>query len=249
MTILKPYKGDYYLWDYVPSVPATVAFIVLFCVATAAISLRMLRSRTWFCLSFAIGCLPSIYMTLGRIMQTVEGEEHSVIHINWLVKIFVCGDIFSFIIQGGGARMMANNSTVKTREYIVLGGLGLQTLSFGLFFLYAISESRMARSPTRVSLTTLAPWNATLRMLYVHPHSAFRIVEYIQGHDGYSLKHEWTLYAFESAPMFLVTVAFFVFFPSRLVRESAEDTESSGGDVQLNERLTVAKRQVEGMDG
>lgn len=110
----------------------------------------------------------SIYMTLGRIMRTVEGEEHSVIRINWLVKISVCGDIFSFIIQGGGARMMANNSTVKTREYIVLGGLGLRTLSFGLFFLCAIiSESRMARSPTRVSLTTLASWKVTLRMLYV----------------------------------------------------------------------------------
>lgn len=61
-------------------------------------------------------------------------------------------------------------------------------------------------------------------------------MEYIQGHDGYWLKHERTLFVFDNAPMFLVTVAFFDWFPSRLVHKSVEDTKSSGGDVQLNER-------------
>jgi hypothetical protein len=44
----------------------------------------------------------SIYMVFGRIILLVDGEEHSIIKKRWLTKIFVCGDIISFIMQGAG---------------------------------------------------------------------------------------------------------------------------------------------------
>jgi hypothetical protein len=44
----------------------------------------------------------SIYMMLGRIILVTDGESHSVIRKNWLTKIFVAGDVVSFIMQGAG---------------------------------------------------------------------------------------------------------------------------------------------------
>ncbi|KAM0244016.1 hypothetical protein ACHAP5_006680 [Fusarium lateritium] len=44
----------------------------------------------------------SIYMELGRIVLMIEGEARILIPLRWLTKIFVIGDILSFILQGGG---------------------------------------------------------------------------------------------------------------------------------------------------
>lgn len=55
MTKLEPTKGGYYLWQYVPSIAAAVIFLLLFLGMTALISWRMYKTKTWFCLPFAIG--------------------------------------------------------------------------------------------------------------------------------------------------------------------------------------------------
>jgi hypothetical protein len=44
----------------------------------------------------------SIYMTLGRIIVLVNGEKYSIIRVNWLTKIFVAGDVLSFLMQSSG---------------------------------------------------------------------------------------------------------------------------------------------------
>jgi hypothetical protein len=46
----------------------------------------------------------SIYIILGRVILLVDGERYSLIRQRWLTTIFVCGDVFSFLIQGGGKR-------------------------------------------------------------------------------------------------------------------------------------------------
>ncbi|OCL13291.1 RTA1-domain-containing protein, partial [Glonium stellatum] len=43
----------------------------------------------------------SIYMTLGRIILLLDGEKYSVVKKRYLTKIFVAGDIFSFLLQSG----------------------------------------------------------------------------------------------------------------------------------------------------
>jgi len=47
----------------------------------------------------------SIYMILGRIIIITDGERHSPIKSAWLTKIFVVGDVASFILQGAGGLM------------------------------------------------------------------------------------------------------------------------------------------------
>jgi len=174
----------------------------------------------------------SIYMTLGRIMRSVKGEHHSVIRIGWVTKAFVIGDILSFMVQGGSAGLMFNANTVKIGEGVVVGGLFIQAVSFGLFFLTAIIfNMRMNKYPTRASVNLESPWKRTLYMLYIVSvlilaRSIFRIIEYLEGQGGYPLKHEWTLYAFDSLLMFVVTVVFYLQYPSKLPAPPADDNES-----------------------
>lgn len=44
----------------------------------------------------------SIYMMLGRIILVTDGESHSLIPKKWLTKLFVTGDVISFMMQGAG---------------------------------------------------------------------------------------------------------------------------------------------------
>jgi hypothetical protein len=44
----------------------------------------------------------SIYMLLGRLVTLTKGNAMSLVRATWLTKIFVGGDIFSFLLQSGG---------------------------------------------------------------------------------------------------------------------------------------------------
>jgi hypothetical protein len=44
----------------------------------------------------------SIYMELGRIVLMVEGERSLFIRRTWLTKLFVTGDVLSFLMQSSG---------------------------------------------------------------------------------------------------------------------------------------------------
>jgi hypothetical protein len=57
MAVLQTYKGGYYLWNYVPSMPAAVVFIVLFVIMSVLHSWRIFKTGTKFCWPFAIGCI------------------------------------------------------------------------------------------------------------------------------------------------------------------------------------------------
>lgn len=44
----------------------------------------------------------SIYMVLGRIITFVKGEHLSYVPVKWMTKLFVAGDVLSFILQAAG---------------------------------------------------------------------------------------------------------------------------------------------------
>ena len=67
--------------------------------------------------------------------------------------------------------------------------------------------------------------------------SIFRVVEYIQGQNGYSLGHEWTLYVFDAVPMFVVAVAFWFWYPG-FIRPANQDDER----VELENRRDMHER-------
>lgn len=57
MPELKAFRGNYYLWKYVPSLPAAVIFLVLFFLATLFHFWKLYRTKAWFCWAFALGGL------------------------------------------------------------------------------------------------------------------------------------------------------------------------------------------------
>ncbi|KAI1608677.1 RTA1 like protein-domain-containing protein [Exophiala viscosa] len=112
----------------------------------------------------------SIYMTLSRTIVSVDGESHSLIKKRWLTKSFVTGDLLSFFIQLGGGGLMASSkpSTAKTGSHIVLTGLVIQIVLFGLFIAVAVVFNlRLRTRPTNISLACSVPWEKCLRILYI----------------------------------------------------------------------------------
>ncbi|KAJ4211333.1 hypothetical protein NW759_012534 [Fusarium solani] len=157
----------------------------------------------------------TIYMELGRIIAMVDGEGHVKIPLRWLTKIFVIGDVFSFMLQGAGAGLQAGGSleALDNGSKIVVGGLFVQLICFGVFMVMAVSfDLSIRRAPTVRSLGG-APWKKHMMALYIGSvfimvRSVFRAIEYIQGFDGYLLSHEPYMYVFDSVLMFLVMALF-----------------------------------------
>jgi hypothetical protein len=162
----------------------------------------------------------SIYMCLSRIVRGIHGERHSLIKPSRLTKTFVTGDVMSFVVQGGAAGLMVSGNNAKTGEGIVIGGLMIQIIMFGLFAVTAvIFQRRIERSPTTESCSSALPWQKSMRMLYIVSalimiRSVFRVAEYAMGNDGYLLRHEWTLYVFDATLMFIVMVVYYFWYPT-----------------------------------
>jgi hypothetical protein len=158
----------------------------------------------------------SIYIVLGRIILLVDGEQHSLIRQKWLTKIFVTGDVISFLVQAGGGGIQAAGSLelLHTGEKIIVVGLFLQLTFFGFFIVVAgLFHFRFARSYTQLAGAHQLPWRRHMHVLYIASglimiRSVFRVVEYLQGNNGYLLRHEYFLYIFDAVLMLIVMCLF-----------------------------------------
>lgn len=160
----------------------------------------------------------SIYMILGRLILLTGGERYSLVRRTWLTKIFVAGDVFSFMMQSAGGGIMSSGASgMKTGEKIIIGGLFVQILFFGLFFVTAILFQIRGKAYL-ATLGSNVPWKKHLFALYATSililiRSVFRVIEYIQGNAGYLLRHEVFLYVFDAVLMFAVMVILNVSHP------------------------------------
>ncbi|KFA50462.1 hypothetical protein S40293_07904 [Stachybotrys chartarum IBT 40293] len=166
----------------------------------------------------------SIYMILGRIIVLTEGDRLSIIPRKWLTKLFVFGDVLSFLLQGAGGGIMASGSleALHNGERIIISGLVVQIIFFSLFAITAcIFHVRLSHSPTEKVVAFDIPWRKYLHVLYIVSflvivRSMFRLIEYAQGNDGYLISHEIYLYIFDSLLMWLAMMAFAWEHPSEI---------------------------------
>lgn len=119
-------------------------------------------------------------------------------------------------------------------EKIVIAGLALQVATFVVFLIAAGDfHLRMRRRVAMASgPVTDTPWERMLYILYsvsalILLRCVFRLVEYSMGNAAYLIAHEWTLYCFDAALMFLVLVLLLVFEPPRHV------AQDGAGKVQV----------------
>ncbi|KAL6871612.1 RTA1 like domain-containing protein [Trichoderma longibrachiatum] len=156
----------------------------------------------------------SIYMILGRIILLVGGQDHSLIRPQWLTKIFVIGDVVCFLLLSGGSGILAtgssNPSMADAGNNIIIGGLVLQLIWFGIFVVVAaVFHFRLRSVPTVSSQQPECRWQVYLQTLYVASclvivRNLFRVIEYAQGNDGYLLQNEAFIYVFDALPMLVV---------------------------------------------
>ncbi|KAH8805275.1 RTA1 like protein-domain-containing protein [Xylogone sp. PMI_703] len=193
----------------------------------------------------------SIYMVLGRIILLVQGERCSLIRKKWMTKIFVTGDILSFLLQAGGGGIMSSGSlsAMHTGEHIVIVGLFVQFVFFGFFLVVATTfHRRIRKAPTALSSPVSeigTTWEKYLVMLYVVSllimvRSIFRVVEYIGGNDGSIMRHEVFVYVFDATLMVSVMLLFNIRHPGNLTV-----LEKGLGGSELD-RLTFDRGQVQG---
>ncbi|KAF2264596.1 RTA1-domain-containing protein [Lojkania enalia] len=187
----------------------------------------------------------SIYMVLGRIILLTNGEPYSLIRRTWLTKIFVTGDILSFLLQGAGGGLMSSGKSdpdkIKLGEHVILVGLFTQIAFFGFFVIAALIFQHRGRAHL-AKIGPETPWKRHLTMLYVTSifiliRSIFRVVEYLQGNAGYLLRHEVFLYIFDAVLMLGVMVALNWVHPGDIAR-LLKEKDLRGDVVELNRPIS-----------
>ncbi|KAL5050875.1 hypothetical protein BDW71DRAFT_171804 [Aspergillus fruticulosus] len=184
----------------------------------------------------------SIYMFLGRIILVLQAESHALMKKKWLTKIFVTGDVLSFLLQGAGGGIQSSGSleSMKTGEHIIVGGLVIQILFFAFFIVTATHfDWKLKKYPIPRACSPHIPWRKHLNVLYMTSflimiRSMFRLIEYIQGNDGYLLHHELYLYIFDSLLMFLTMVVFNVVHPQEIGQILRRPIEYEMTDEQVS---------------
>ena len=117
---------------------------------------------------------------------------------------------------------MARGGKQNLGTNIIVGGLILQLLFFVVFLFVSIHfDISIRKRPTLKSRETNTPWYKHQLVLYgvsalILVRNLFRVVEYVQGNDGYLLSQEWTLYNFDAVLMLLVVVSLGVVHPSEV---------------------------------
>lgn len=77
MAELKLFRGEYYLWHYVPSKVAAIIFALLFAALSICLLWKMIRSKTWFSIPFVIGTFCT-YHSFDRAARVGIPANHNV---------------------------------------------------------------------------------------------------------------------------------------------------------------------------
>lgn len=162
----------------------------------------------------------SIYMILGRLIRSVHADHHSLVPTRWVTRIFVAGDVVSFLLQSGGGGIQAAGTLemYDMGEKIILAGLFVQIFVFGFFVVTSVLfHYRLGKAPTAASTRGIVPWRRHLIVLYatsalILVRSIFRVIEYLQGNGGYLISHEIYLYIFDAVLMAAVMAIFLVWY-------------------------------------
>ncbi|KAI5248444.1 RTA1 like protein [Aureobasidium subglaciale] len=182
-----------------------------------------------------------MYMSLGRIILVTHSESLAPIRRTWLTKLFVLGDVLSFMAQAiGGAIISAQKPySYNTGRWVITIGLVIQVFFFGLFLVTGvIFHVRLAKTPTPASETFA--WKKHMEALYIGSmlilvRSVYRLIGYLEDKGGYLITHEAFAYVFDALLMLVVMLVFFWVHPSEI-------------QVLIRGRGTVIKHGVKVVD-
>ncbi|EXJ56856.1 hypothetical protein A1O7_07200 [Cladophialophora yegresii CBS 114405] len=172
----------------------------------------------------------TLYLLLTRLIRsTLAGQLQIFLGISprWIGRVFITSDVFSFLTQCSGSGIASSGNwegdlkTVGTN--VLLVGLSLQLATFSVFLCVLWMFGQRARSTQAgmdpyVSKVVLGVWVAGF---FVQVRSVYRVVEFAMGVDGYLFKHEWCLYVFEAAPMFIALSVLAWYHPVKWMQQKS----------------------------
>ncbi|KAL2819066.1 RTA1 like protein-domain-containing protein [Aspergillus cavernicola] len=194
----------------------------------------------------------SIYMILGRIIVMLDAEKCSIIRLRFLTKLFVAGDVLSFLMQASGAGIMVkDDNSADMGEKIIVGGLFVQIIFFSFFVVTAaVFELRMANQRIVVSDKLRSIWSRQMMALcftsvLILIRSIVRVVEYLMGYDSYLMKQEVFIYVFDALFMFIVLLTLNWIHPSQVNCELGRAEKYFDNIVQVREFVPAERREME----
>jgi hypothetical protein len=179
----------------------------------------------------------TVYMSLGRIARVLDAENHSIISIRWMTRIYVLLDFACIISQFIGSVLPASGdpAAIELSETIVLSGIITQFVALAFFFLqtWVVKHRIQKELPETLICDPSLRWKNHFRAIMAATvllvvRSIVRATEYLQGQGGYIMSHEVFIYVFEASLMFLVMLVFIIIHPTRLVRDVSRLKESLG---------------------
>ncbi len=168
----------------------------------------------------------TIYMIFGRLVNLLDSESYSLIKTKYLTTCFVTGDVISFLLQGTGAAVSGHKNMIKASRWIIMSGLIIQIICFGLFLIVELRYVYLSRiNPTTKSKamknlpSKTNNWRTLnllliITSLVVMVRNIFRAIEYAQGSNGFIISKEVYLISFDSSLISLSSILFVVAFPS-----------------------------------
>ncbi|KAI6129418.1 RTA1 like protein-domain-containing protein [Pisolithus croceorrhizus] len=160
------------------------------------------------------------YVLYGRFVSNCVSPSYSWVPPRKVAKWFVSSDLTTFLIQmaGGGIQTSKSISTDKLGANIMLAGLALQAVSFGLFillFLHVCWRIRADRiSPLREPWGPIVPAMLFSSAMFM-VRCVYRTVELAQGSGGYLMTHELWFYILDTLPLFIGISVYVPFWPSK----------------------------------
>ena len=129
-----------------------------------------------------------------------------------------------------------NSNSATLGANIIVGGLVLQLVFFGVFIAVAVAFDYAVhvRPTARSTKPEVANWHKHLLVQYaasglIMVRNIVRVVEYAQGQSGYLLGHEFVLYVFDALLMLVVMIILNVWHPSEIMAFTKGGTFSKNG--------------------
>ncbi|KAL2810076.1 RTA1 like protein-domain-containing protein [Aspergillus granulosus] len=170
----------------------------------------------------------SIYMTLSRLMNSLNAEHHSPISPKKLTRWFVLNDIICLLTQlaGAGVQISGDKQLMSIGLKIVLGGLVFTLLVFGAFiWIVAVWHRRLNCEPTPISLTEGAKWRTYVWVLYgvcacMVVRNLVRTIEFGSPKGSDVREREVYIYVFDAGLMSVMMGVWCFWHPGRLIKRA-----------------------------
>lgn len=163
------------------------------------------------------------YLLIGRLIRAVLPPSHHRIFkipAQRLTRIYVSFDAVCLCVQSSGSSLASGVAWVGQLAdigiKILLAGLALQVFAFSTYLCILVRFHQLSRS------IAVMPqgWFNVLKAVYISSililvRSIFRMVEFAEGTEGYSLRHEWMFWVFEGLLTIFALLIFCVWHPSK----------------------------------